>query len=167
MLWIGHKIHYELYFFKKSCWGKIDDRNFNQRSRHLHLVYSSNLSEGALSWLLQGLPTHIDVFQTNTFSWFNDTVIKSGTTGLDNKISMSASSFCTMATVVCKIVHKSLLNDNFSEGRNKEGRVATPPSFSIFDSMISSLASKGQDFKLKKRPSISLHEVAEKRAFKN
>ena len=28
-------------------------------------------------WGLQGPPTHIDTFQTNIFSWFNDTVIQS------------------------------------------------------------------------------------------
>ena len=32
---------------------------------------------GSGSNKLQGPPTHIDAFQTNIFSWFNDTVIKS------------------------------------------------------------------------------------------
>ena len=39
-------------------------------------------------------------------------------------------------TVLFKIVHKILfsINGNFPEGGNKGGRVATPTSFSIFDS---------------------------------
>ena len=30
-----------------------------------------------INYLVQGPPTHIDAFQTNIFSWFNDTVIQS------------------------------------------------------------------------------------------
>ena len=49
---------------------------FSHFKSHFFLILNIQ-KRTKLYLVLQGPPTHIDVFQTNIFSWFNDTVIQS------------------------------------------------------------------------------------------